>query len=75
MAVSNLTYVYLQDVGELGNEKDSSPIAFSNYNEAMSFGKWVSFAQLVNVTIWNYNGGSGSWQNAVWYPRDNANWP
>ena len=77
-AVSNLTYIWIQDAVPGSPEKDTSPIAFSNYNEAMSFAKWVSInerIQSVYVYLWNYNGGSGFWSGGVFNPRPNENWP
>lgn len=78
-AVSNLTYVWIQDKGSTSPEKDTTPVAFSNYNEAMSFAKWASLlgatTQSVQAAVWNYNGGSGIWTNAVFSPTANTNWP
>ena len=77
-AVSNLTYIWFQDLDTTTPDKDSTPVAFSNYNEAMSYGKWVSLNDQLNnvaVYIWNYNGGSGFWSQGSFYPLVNRNWP
>ena len=77
-AVSNLTYVWFQDSSGSSPDKEGTPIAFSNYSEAMSFAKWSSireFAGDIYASIWNYNGGSGHWYNGDWTPSPNTNWP
>ena len=78
MAVSNLTYVWIQDADPAVPEKDGTPVPFSNYNEAMSFAKWASQNDIGNNVycyVWNYNGGSGLWHNAAWQELANSNWP
>jgi hypothetical protein len=77
-AVSNITYVWFQDVTPGSPEKDTSPVPFANYNEAMSYAKWSSIHYSVNQVrayIWNYNGGSGYWNNGVFNSIANTNWP
>lgn len=81
-AVSNLTYVWVQDASASAPDKDGTPVVFSNYNEAMSFAKWAvktSLVANVYVSVWNYNGGSGYWSgtggSANFNPVSNYNWP
>ena len=76
-AVSNITYVYAFDF-QTGTSPfgSSGNYIFSNYNEAMSFGKWMSLQTTTVVWyVWNYNGGSGYWLTDAWNPRGNSNWP
>jgi hypothetical protein len=78
MAVSNLTYVRICDKQASAPEKESTPVAFSNYNEAMSFAKyaaWFNTLESVRVYVWNYNGGSGHWDLDLWTATGNKNWP
>lgn len=75
-AVSNLTYVVLIDKDSVDPQLGNSQIVFNNYDEAMSYTKWVSVLYTnVFPLVWNYNGGSGYWSNGTWYPRANTNWP
>lgn len=78
-AVSNLTYVTLHDETPGTSQFGSGTVVFSNYNEAMSYGKWASLkygSSAENVIyIWNYNGGSGKWYVGGWTDIPNTNWP
>lgn len=78
-AVSNLTYVTCRDTVPGSPEYGNDSVAFSNYNEAMSFAKWVSvhlsYAGETSVFVWNYNGISGFWYQGSWSEIPNSNWP
>ena len=76
-AVSNLTYVtWIDASGGTAPDVSTVPIAFSNYNDAMSYAKFVSSGNSNAIgNIWNYNGGSGNWFNGVFTARSNSNWP
>jgi hypothetical protein len=79
MAVSNLTYVTIHDGTAGSPEYGNAVIAFSNYNEAMSFAKWASYNFITPsqnyIMVWNYYGGSGWWRNSTWTETANSNWP
>lgn len=78
-AVSNITYVCVLDQSAAAAIESFGLTPFSNYDEAMSFAKWLSLSIPVPgaqaVYVWNYNGGSGLWSNGVFTSRANANWP
>lgn len=77
-AVSNLTSVYLSDTDTSTAPHESSfCMQYANYDEAMSYCKWLSLNlnSTIYLFIWNYNGGSGFWNGGVFTPRTNQNWP
>lgn len=78
-AVSNLTYVWIRDTSVASDSPVGDSVTiFSNYNEAMSWGKWISVSFIGStgsVEVWNYNGNSGSWRSGAFTPKANTNWP
>jgi len=79
-AISNITYVMLFDSVNGAGLENASPVPFANYNEAMSYAKWLSVETFTThpdyiVFVWNYNGGSGKWRNTLFTPLVNSNWP
>ena len=78
--IGGLTYILINDKDEATAipNKDSGPIQFADYNEAMSYAKFLSskFAgNSANIWIWNWNGGSGYWRNGIFADRTNDNYP
>ena len=76
-AVSGITYVYVRDGSTTTPEPNGdTAIQFANYNEAMSWAKWISgYVGTGVLFIWNYNGGSGYWINNSFTAVANNNWP
>ena len=77
--IGGLTYIYVIDRGE-GVPQPTSDVmqSFADYNEAMSYAKWIGSTQLgtnAYVTVWNWNGGSGYWLDTTFSPTANTNYP
>lgn len=80
MSASNRTFLYIQDKDpSLAYPIGDSPVDFADYEEAMSYAKWMSILYISSaggrIIVWNYNGGSGTWTSGVWAPQPNNNWP
>jgi hypothetical protein len=78
--IGGLTYVFISDNDEAVTIPigDSGPIQFADYNEAMSYARFLSVrfsGTNGNIWVWNWNGGSGYWRNNAFSARDNANYP
>jgi hypothetical protein len=79
--IGGLTYVYIIDRSTDAVSPVSDVIqVFADYNEAMSYSKWLVTYFLDNpgsyVTVWNWNGGSGRWDGtAPFLPIPNSNYP
>ena len=57
-------------------------LSFNVYNDAMSYAKnasieyWsFSSAEKLIIYVWNYNGGSGYWNNGTYNDQSNNNYP
>jgi len=78
--MGNKTILWIRD-GDSGSaypEGDSAFLEFQVYNDAMSYGKWLSTSWLQTnaaVLIWNYNGGSGRWLAGSFIAAENDNYP
>lgn len=72
------TYMWLQDINGGNPQKDTTPVSFDVYNEAMSYAKWASlndFEDHVYAYVWNFDGGSGYWNDGTFHGVENNNYP
>lgn len=78
-AIGGLTYVYILDIDTATNiPAGDTQYVFANYNEAMSFCKFITSTftgTRAYAVVWNYYGGSGSWNNGLFTSYPNQNWP
>jgi len=79
--IGGLTYLTILDRNDTDPQQGISNYVLADYNESMSFAKWLSL-QLSNVAaekplvfVWNWNGGSGFWNNGVFIALANDNYP
>jgi hypothetical protein len=79
--IGGLTDLWIADSDPSGSRPSGDSIwSFADYNEAMSYSKWLVTYFLDNpgsyVTVWNWNGGSGRWDGtAPFLPIPNSNYP
>ena len=79
--IGGLTYIYFIDnIEESGRPSTDVMISFVDYNEAMSYAKWVDVGAFngynaARIYVWNWNGGSGYWENNVFNATENNNYP
>jgi hypothetical protein len=81
-AVSNITIVAIADRNQaIENPVGDNILTFANYDEAMSWSKWLLQFQAAGtrIRVWNYNGNSGYWEYVggvpSFYVIPNTNWP
>jgi len=77
--IGGLTYVYLQDRAETFSPTADSIWSFADYNEAMSFAKFMDTNMIGTdegrIYVWNWHGGSGKWNNNSFSALNNTNYP
>jgi len=77
--IGGLTYVYIIGFDPAAGAPTGDSIwQFADYNEAMSFAKWLEIkttSRQGDIKVWNWNGGSGYWLNGAFTSEANSNYP
>ena len=77
--IGGLTYVKVMDRNQTQQPPNGDTlISFADYNEAMSYAKWLDVVfygtDAVWVSVWNWYGNSGYWDNGTFYDASNQNY-